>query len=260
MKLLALVVSLFVLQLSTVISLETTSLPSNCVGLEDGKYAMLLINSPEYPILTDVRCSNEYMIIDYSTENKWTSYFSSWLKYHYAVAGPSGNDHSNWKGWFLPSELSKTSNFLLSPKCNKCDANDDINKQHFAEYSAYYLSSLAFGCFNPTRGWPACDMDFDTYDCKICEWNADESQIFSYLRHSETLEEIQMKSQSAGVCDFEIRSSMQSIATDYKVMYLLFSMRFLCFLMHCFSSNFQTFLLCRTVKQNQAILTNLPLV
>merc|ERR1719361_363452 len=74
------------------------------------------------------------------------------------------------------------------------------------------MSALAFGCFDPTRGWPACDMDYASYECKLCSWDDNGYQILSSARPiTMTYEDVSAQHLKAGVCDFNIRSSLQSI-------------------------------------------------
>jgi len=173
----------------------------------------------EYPVVYAL-CSNGYVMIDHSIDENWSSYFSSWDKYHYAVSGPSRSDRSNWAEWFLPNaatiefaddddrEITNTGTFLVAPQCSACVAEAEF--QLNAESSAYYLGAPAFGCFNAVRGWPACDMDFESYSCKICEWDDEKTQISSYSRPvTMTYEQAQKLSLRTGACDFEIRTSVE---------------------------------------------------
>lgn len=104
--------------------------------------------------------------------------------------------------------------YVVSPDCSSCDTEAEYQLNDDA--STYYMSALAFGCFNPVRGWPACDMDFEEYTCKICEWDDDGTQISSYERPiTLTHEEIDDEGLKAGVCDFEIRSSVETTPNSF---------------------------------------------
>jgi len=216
----------FVLPISLTQSDDTVLLPMSCHDLEDGyHYLKLLEDDPDsdtsYPIM-HVQCSNGYAMIDYAHDSDWPAYFTSWIKYHYAVAGPIRGDDSNWSRWFLPDRATQTepvdqsvnARYLVAPHCSSCDDSQiyQINGAH----SSYYMSALAFGCFDPTRGWPACDMDFDTYGCKVCEWNAGKTQISSKTRPNwMSYEMADSIGVSTGVCDFEIRASTQEVTESY---------------------------------------------
>ena len=185
-----------------------------------------------YPIIYAL-CHNEYVVIDHSIDGDWSSYLSSFTKYHYAVVGPIRNDHSNWSKWFLPelnqhtntdtldteTTINHYGNFLVSPQCDACLASDDdesIDYQLHGDQSAYYMSALAFGCFNAVRGWPACDMDFDSYECKICTWDTSLTQISSTPRPSTvTWEDAVNDNLKTGICDFEIRNSRESVSQSF---------------------------------------------
>ena len=209
-------------------------IPTSCLGLDDGYHYLKLLpddSTTSYPIIYAL-CHNEYVVIDHSIDGDWSSYLSSFAKYHYAVVGPVRNDHSNWSKWFLPelnqhtnSNIDTTTNsnaygnFLVSPQCDKCLTSDDdesVDYQLHGDQSAYYMSALAFGCFNAVRGWPACDMDFDSYECKICTWDTSLTQISSSPRPSTvTWEDAVNDNLKTGICDFEIRNSRESVSQSF---------------------------------------------
>jgi len=207
-------------------------LPSSCVGLSDGFHYLKLMEdtvNTTYPVVY-AKCSNEFMMIDYSTDEDWSAYFSTWLKYHYAVSGPSRNEEIAWPEWFLPDKrfvtygddetaddyIQGSGSYRVSPSCSSCASEDEVDFQLNGDQSAYYMSALAFGCFDPTRGWPACDMDYDSYSCKLCEWDDDGTQISSQTRPiTMTYEQVNHQGLKAGVCDFNIRSSVQSVEKSY---------------------------------------------
>ena len=208
---------------SNIESESLTTVPTSCLGLDDGYHYVKLLqddidNSILYPILY-VQCSNEYIIINYDIEPEWNEYFTTWIKYHYGVVGPIRNDKSNWSKWFLPdrftqNNLDRSGNYMVSPNCDKCSISSLL--QLHDEKSAYYMSALAYGCFNPVRGWPACDFDYDTYQCKICKWDDSLTQISS-SRRDDTLsyEDVVDLNYYTGICDFEIRSSIQDISQSF---------------------------------------------
>lgn len=68
-------------------NLASHSLPSSCRGLEDGYHYLKLMEDTDdttYPIVY-AQCSNEYVVIDYNADDSWSDYFTTWVKYHYAV-------------------------------------------------------------------------------------------------------------------------------------------------------------------------------
>eukprot|EP01084_Bolivina_argentea_P008603 16099_1 len=194
------------------LSQSHVDLPSSCIGLDDGTYTMKLINDEHSPILS-AQCSNEYMIINPSTDPNWSSYFTSWIKYHYGVAAPLRNDLVNWNEWFLPSALHTDNDFLISLDCASCDINSNVQK--YGTDSSFYLSALAFGCFNPTRGWPSCDMEYDTYQCRLCHWNEERSQVIWTPRNFITTHEADSQGELTGICDFEIKASTDTVLQSY---------------------------------------------
>eukprot|EP01084_Bolivina_argentea_P301903 520992_1 len=201
---------------------ETVTLPTSCIGLDNGYHYIKLLhddieNNMKYPIIYAL-CSNEYIIIDYSIDPDWSSYFTTWIKYHYGVIGPIRNDKSNWSKWFLPDRYTQydnhIGNYIVSPDCISCDISSTIQLHN--NKSSYYMSALAFGCFNPVRGWPACDFDYKTYECYICEWDNDLTQIYSTPRPvTFTFEHAIQQDIKTGICDFEIRSSIQQISQSF---------------------------------------------
>ena len=189
-------------------TIESINIPSSCVGLEDGTYLIKLLD--DKPILS-VECSNEYIIINPSSDPNWSLYFTSWIKYHYGVIGPDRNDFVNWQQWFIPSKLNDQ--FLISLDCNQCDQYQSFQKHGID--STFYLSALAFGCFNPTRGWPSCDFEYDTYQCRLCHWNDEQSQIIWTPRQFTTITEADNMGELTGICDFEIRKSTDKVYQSY---------------------------------------------
>lgn len=147
--------------------LNPIEISKNCLNKQDGRYILKLlpddaVTGKRYPLVS-VLCSNEYMLIDRSNDDGWESYFTTWIKYHYAAVGPTRNDHKNWQNWFLPTSKETDVKFLISPDCKSCDIDYGLDEekgissmQISDEYSAYYYSALAFGCFNRIRGECTC--------------------------------------------------------------------------------------------------------
>jgi len=80
---------------------NTIQIYKNCNGLNDGEYYFQLIE--DYPIIR-AKCSNGYIIIDYNYDNEVEQYFTSFQKWHYAMAGPLNDDSVNWEKWWRPSK------------------------------------------------------------------------------------------------------------------------------------------------------------
>jgi len=59
-------------------------------------------------------------------------------------------------------------------------------------------------------------MDFSSYSCKICEWDDEGTQISSYTRPiTLTHEEADSEGLKTGVCDFEIRTSVEETPDSF---------------------------------------------
>jgi len=142
---------------------ETITVYKSCLSLSDGEYYFQL--SENKPIIK-AKCSNGYMIIDYNLDNNIVNYFTSWTKYHYAIAGPLNGDQVNWLNWFTPA--NEKSNFLVSSDCNVCNEENNPIKNEGTNNIGYYMTGNMFGCFWYIRGVPICDFDYDTYECRCC--------------------------------------------------------------------------------------------
>jgi len=190
--------------------------PSSCHGLSDGIHYILPMADASFPILR-VRCQSSFTIIDPSLEPDWSAYFSSWTQYHFGVVGPTRNDKVNWAEWFLPDTTSDGT-YAVSEDCHAClepSSSSNTVDSTFPS-SAYYLSALAFGCFQPVRGWPACDFDYDTYACKLCSWDDSLTQISSAPRPADmSWEEALSLNLKTGICDFEVRSPQQQVSKSF---------------------------------------------
>lgn len=67
-------------------SINAESFPSSCIGKEDGKYWLKLMDGDSFPVVHQ-QCSNEYMIIDLYEDPEVAKMFSSMEQWHYAIAG-----------------------------------------------------------------------------------------------------------------------------------------------------------------------------
>merc|ERR1712154_47017 len=169
------------------------SVPSNCVGLKDGEYSMRLIDDTSYPLVT-AKCHNQYLI---------------------EISGVNKNDRSNWAKWFIPSQNNydeEHSKFLVSPQCDVCDKTDKEH-QMFGDQSAYYANPDAYGNFQGVRR-PACEMDWNSYKCKTCAYNLEQSTKIGVDRTCE-YSECMHQGLTMGACYTEIRSAFQYAAQTF---------------------------------------------
>ena len=157
--------------------LETGVYPSSCEGLADGYHFLKLLSGDDedYPVIY-ARCSNNFMILDYSVDSDITSYFSSWDAWFKHFYGPSNDERINWNEWYLPSRYSTgasttadgkpmdTFSFLVSPDCTSCDASGAMNKRYKHE-SAYWMSGNLFGCYWQVKGSPNFEQDWESEKC-----------------------------------------------------------------------------------------------
>eukprot|EP01084_Bolivina_argentea_P061233 111910_1 len=129
-----------------------------------GKYVSFGDDSEILNVVIDSHSNgDDYFIIDPSLEPLWSSYFSSWKEYHYALYGPSKHETINWDEWFIID----SSKYLLSADCNKCSKSNKINKV-FGTSSGYYMSANIAGCHNIPFGRLTCDWNPKTYECHAC--------------------------------------------------------------------------------------------
>ena len=153
---------------------EEISIPNSCRDLEDGTYVLKLLPDDDAPLVT-VECSNEFMLIDVSTENNLLHYFSSNIMWHRDYMGPTSEDHVNWHDWWIPSSMENLSEdevtsfeFLFSEYCDGCN---EITNGHYAgtpsDDTGYlpYMTGNLFGCFWTVRGIHSYDFDWDTKEC-----------------------------------------------------------------------------------------------
>jgi len=68
-------------------SSDTVSVPTSCADLEDGEYMLQLIDDDSYPLIW-AQCSNGYTILDYSKDNDWTNYLSSYKRVYKTTGAP----------------------------------------------------------------------------------------------------------------------------------------------------------------------------
>jgi len=140
---------------------ESKLIPNGCTDLDDGEQFVKLLEGDDYAIVK-VKCSNGYTMLDYSLDSDISTYFTSWLKWHYSIAGPSQSDHVNWEEWYVPDDGN--SKYLVSENCDVCDES----VQQYSTKNGYYMNANLFGCFVYPRGMPDCDFDIDTYECHAC--------------------------------------------------------------------------------------------
>ena len=139
-------------------------IPNSCINQQDTNDLIIQpINNDNYPSL-NVKCSNEYIIIDINKDKNWLKYFKSSRLYHYAIYGPEKDDHSNWNEWYLPSSIS----YLVSPDCSTCDITSELNII-YTKSSSYYMTPTGSQCTQIPISRIGCDMDYNTYECRVCE-------------------------------------------------------------------------------------------
>jgi len=178
---------------------------TSCVGLDDGEYWLHLMDGEEYPPVK-LKCSNHYAILDYNQDMNLKNYFSTWVMWHYAIAGPLNGDVVNWAQWYKPS-TAVDHNFLVSPDCTSCDAESGWQK--FDTYSTYWMSGNLFGCFWSMKAMHDCDMDYDTYQCYSCFEFSHSHSFDDVFAVEETTSESQYK--WTGLCVDSVRSADNSV-------------------------------------------------
>ena len=73
--------------LLSLISLSlSTTVPSSCIGEDDGYQWLKMIDDDDYPAVYQ-KCDNEYMVIDLYEDPNVQNYFSSFTSWHYALSG-----------------------------------------------------------------------------------------------------------------------------------------------------------------------------
>ena len=137
---------------------------SDCIGLSDGSYTFQF--SSDGP-LVNLDCSNEYVILNVNKDDKIKEYFTSFEKWHYAIGGPKKSDPVNWNQWFKPNNNDNDGKFLISPQCDVCDKNNEI--QVYDEKSSYWMTANMLKLHWAGGGGAIeCIMDPDTYECYDC--------------------------------------------------------------------------------------------
>ena len=130
---------------------------ATCSGLEDGVHwvrpllGKITSDFDDYPSI-QVRCSNGYMIFDYSLDPNIASYFSSFWIWTDDAASSSLTDRVTWTDWFLPnsnsnknqnkksSDSDNTMSFQLSEDCNTCETSDE-----YGDFAAYFMTGNYIG-------------------------------------------------------------------------------------------------------------------
>jgi len=154
-----------------VFSDETQLIPNSCIDLEDGEQFIKMLDGDNYPVVK-VKCSNGYTILDYNLDSEISSYFTSFLKWHYSLAGPSQSQHINLEEWYVPDDGS--TKYLVSDDCSSCDESI----QEYSTKNGYYMNANIYGCFVFPRGMADCDFDLDTLECHACYATTDFSTIY----------------------------------------------------------------------------------
>eukprot|EP01083_Nonionella_stella_P216978 779289_1 len=134
---------------TVILSASTFNLHSSCNSLVDGlQYIKPLQTGKVIPVI----CSNGYTMIDPSLHlDSITSYLSSsdYSRRSSTILSSELNDFVNWSEWWLPATATDNTLFTVSPACNTCILNTDMN-------NAYYMSNYYF-CFK-TLPHNECDL------------------------------------------------------------------------------------------------------
>lgn len=150
---------------------DTQLIPNSCAELDDGEHYVKMLDGDDYPVVK-VKCSNGYTMLDYNLDNDISSYFTSFLKWHYSIGGASQTDHINWQEWFVPNDGA--TKYIVSDACDVCDES----VQKYGTSNGYYMNANLFGCFVYPRGMPDCDFDINTYECHACYSTVDFGTIY----------------------------------------------------------------------------------
>ena len=165
------------------VSSKTEYHPSSCVGLDDGvqwvRPLMGRIDSHDandFPSI-QVRCDDEYMILDYSLDPNIASYFSSFWVWTDDAASSSLTDRATWTDWFLP--YSDKMNFRISEDCHTCQKSTVKS-----DFTAYFMTgnyiglslslffSFCFVCyFVVTQNYWHLSRVKCFFDCFLCSYN-----------------------------------------------------------------------------------------
>ena len=112
---------------------QTTLVPNSCLNHEnDDTVIVKLLDEASYPLIS-TKCRNQYMIVDLEQDSLWHKYFVSTRTYHYNLVGPEKDDHVNWQQWMIP----EMENFLVSPDCNTCDPDHELNVKYSTNSGIY---------------------------------------------------------------------------------------------------------------------------
>ena len=188
---------------------STELLPYSCVGLEDGTYLMQLIDDSNFPSV-NVKCRNEYMILDYNYDWRILKYFSSWQESSWAFS-PQNEDRKNWREWYLPDQGINLHNYLVSPDCNSCEI-DNKNLQLYDKLTSYWITpQIEKGDRHVSQTLVTthdCDMNVETDDCYYCQLEQETDNIYIGLIDSESSKEMY---DLTGYCTHNIRNADKQI-------------------------------------------------
>lgn len=118
---------------------HTVAEKDSCEGRRDGVYSIQLLTGGAS---VDVRCANEWMIINPNLHAAWVNYFRGGLFYDSnRVFGPNTGDlqsgrYKRFVDWFIPPVASE-SHIAVSADCQSCAKPG----------TAYYMTGNFFGCF-----------------------------------------------------------------------------------------------------------------
>jgi len=159
-------------------SYEDVSIPDGKVGvksacnyLDDGLQYVLPYGTfdEESAPLLPVMCSQGNTILDASLSfERYSQYFTSLYMYDVGIAGPTLDDFSTWRQWYLPLESSDDFLYGVADDCATQCVTDGLKQDH-----TYYMTGNFYLCAWITKG--DCDMDAETYECYVCARNGGRS-------------------------------------------------------------------------------------
>ena len=140
----------------TAIMTDDKHVYSSCVGLSDGFYYVPIDFDSSMPVVK-VECNNEYMIINYTLDNNWESYFLSFFQSHAKVASPFKTNTADCESLFLPDGGNSDYDYLVSP------CNEESLYQTSGISSTYCENAVNSYCATNARGQPAGDAKWQSY-------------------------------------------------------------------------------------------------
>jgi len=161
------------------------SLPSSCLGTNNGYQWMKLLDGDEYPAVHQL-CDNEYMVIDINEDPNVADYFASYTTWHHSLGGDEVSSGRRWEEWWLPNaqfldtqsdEDDEYFSYTISPDCSSCSVSNNLednylspwNTDTYGDRTAYHMTATIFGCLTMQKQEKDCQWDDDTYECSVCD-------------------------------------------------------------------------------------------